>query len=100
MAAYRRVYDSHHLQADCQAPGSTPELYARQSSMDYLYLFRDRLTNAMLTVNSKLMSKSTFYMATEVNGQQLVVCYYISSRSWLSHVCMCAVARSLQASDV
>jgi len=38
-------------------------------------------------------------MATEVNGQQLVVCYYISSRSWLSHVCMCAVARSLQASD-
>ena len=25
MAAYRRVYDSHHLQADCQEPGSTPE---------------------------------------------------------------------------
>jgi len=22
MAAYRRVYDSHHLQADCQEPGS------------------------------------------------------------------------------
>ena len=21
MAAYRRVYDSHHLQADCQEPG-------------------------------------------------------------------------------
>ena len=32
MAAYRRVYDSHHLQADCQDPGSAPELYARQSS--------------------------------------------------------------------
>ena len=29
MAAYRRVYDSHHLQADCQAPGSAPEPYAR-----------------------------------------------------------------------
>jgi len=27
MAAYRRVYDSRHLQADCQAPGSTPEFY-------------------------------------------------------------------------
>jgi len=28
MAAYRRVYDPHHLQADCQEPGSAPELYA------------------------------------------------------------------------
>jgi len=25
MSAYRRVYDSHHLQADCQQPGSAPE---------------------------------------------------------------------------
>ena len=25
----RRVYDSRHLQADCQEPGSAPELYAR-----------------------------------------------------------------------
>jgi len=32
--AYRRVYDSRHLQADCQEPGSAPELsYARYSSM-------------------------------------------------------------------
>ena len=29
MAAYRRVYDSRHLQAYCQEPGSAPELYAR-----------------------------------------------------------------------
>jgi len=28
MAAYRRVYDSRHLQADCQEPGSVPESYA------------------------------------------------------------------------
>jgi len=27
MAAYRRVYDSRHLQADCQVPGSAPEPY-------------------------------------------------------------------------
>jgi len=33
MAAYRRVYDSRHLQADCQEPGSAPERYARQSTM-------------------------------------------------------------------
>jgi len=38
MAAYRRVYDSRHLQADCQEPGSAPEPYARQSSTGYLYL--------------------------------------------------------------
>ena len=37
MAAYRRVYDSRHLQADCQEPGSVPEPYARQSGMGYLY---------------------------------------------------------------
>jgi len=29
MAAYRRVYDSRHLQADCQEPGSAPEPYGR-----------------------------------------------------------------------
>jgi len=40
MAAYRRVHDSCHLQADCQEPGSAPEPYARQSSMRYLYLNR------------------------------------------------------------
>ena len=28
-AAYRRVYDSRDLQADCQEPGSAPEPYAR-----------------------------------------------------------------------
>ena len=38
MAAYRRVYDSRHLMADYQEPGSAPEPYARQSSMGYLYL--------------------------------------------------------------
>jgi len=28
MAAYRQVYDSCHLHADCQEPGSAPEPYA------------------------------------------------------------------------
>jgi len=35
-----RVYDSCHLRADCQEPGSAPEPYGRQSSIDYLNLFR------------------------------------------------------------
>ena len=39
MAACRRVYDSRHLQADCQEPGSAPEPYARSSSMGYLFSF-------------------------------------------------------------
>jgi len=39
MAAYRRVYDSHHLQAECQEPGSAPEPYALQSSMRYLFYY-------------------------------------------------------------
>jgi len=39
MAAYRRVYDSRHLHADCTEPESAPEPYARQSSMGCLYLF-------------------------------------------------------------
>ena len=39
MAACSRVYDSRHLQADCQEPGSAPEPYARQSSVGYFYLF-------------------------------------------------------------
>jgi len=39
MAAYRQVYDSRHLQADCQGPESAPELYARQSSIRYLLPF-------------------------------------------------------------
>ena len=43
MTAYRRVYDSRHLQADCQEPGSAPEPYARQSSMGYLYFLTVRI---------------------------------------------------------
>ena len=33
MAAYRRVYDSRHLQADCQEPELVPEPYARYSQV-------------------------------------------------------------------
>ena len=50
MAAYRRVYDSHHLQADCQGPGSAPEPYAQQSSMDYFLLVGKTLGNARYSV--------------------------------------------------
>ena len=39
MAAYRRIYDSRHLQTDFQAAGLALEPYAGQSSIGYLYLF-------------------------------------------------------------
>ena len=39
MAAYHRIYDSLHLQGDCQERVSAPEPYAWQSSMGYLYHF-------------------------------------------------------------
>jgi len=63
MAAYGRVYDSRHLQADYQEPGSAPEPYARQSRMGYLYLFLlrnlicrqiRRLQRASIVVQNKI----------------------------------------------
>ena len=47
MAAYRRVYDSHHLQAGCQELGLAPEPYARESSMGDLYLLLQRCVTAV-----------------------------------------------------
>ena len=35
MAAYRRVYDSRHLQADCQEPGSAPESGTLRSVIEH-----------------------------------------------------------------
>ena len=62
-AVYRRAYDSRHLQADCQKPGSASEPYARQSSMGYLYLFSDY---AHLPITSQTCSpaKGRFVMVT------------------------------------
>jgi len=38
MAAYRRVYDSHHLQADCQEPGSAVIEHGLLLPFIYIYL--------------------------------------------------------------
>ena len=35
MAAYRRVYDSRHLQADCQEPGSAADSGTLRSAIEY-----------------------------------------------------------------
>jgi len=39
MAAYRRVYDSRHLQADCQEPGPAPEPYALEYGLPLSFYF-------------------------------------------------------------
>jgi len=58
MAAYHQVYDSRHLQVDCQEPGSAPEPYTRQSSMGYLYLVSPhvQLIDSILVSGNVLMS--------------------------------------------
>jgi len=48
MAACRRVYDSRHLQADCQEPGSAPEPYTLGNRVWATFTFLQydhRLTN-------------------------------------------------------
>jgi len=59
MAAYRRVYDSRHLQADCQEPGSAPEPYAWQSSIGYLYVFYACTVNGLYTDGEMASQKFT-----------------------------------------
>ena len=39
MAAYRRVCDSRHLQADCQEPGSAPEPYTIDNRVRATFTF-------------------------------------------------------------
>ena len=51
MTAYRRVYDSRHLQANCREPGSAPEPYAPLPSMGSLYLLVADTPVRQLTTN-------------------------------------------------
>jgi len=45
MAVYRRVYDSHHLQADCQEPGSALRDYPTLGNRVWATFLRVRNTN-------------------------------------------------------
>jgi len=47
MVAYRRVYNSRHLQADCQEPGSASELYT--GNRVWTALFTLTLPKTLLT---------------------------------------------------
>ena len=66
MAAYRRVYDSRHLQADCQGPGSAPEPYALQSSMGTINFFY----SPIMTAQHRMLQHYTYKKhETQTNTQ-------------------------------
>ena len=52
MAAYRRVYDSRHLQVDCQEPGSAQEPYARDNRVWTTFLDGSRFLRGMGTLRA------------------------------------------------
>jgi len=74
MAAYRQVYDSRHVQADCQEPGSVPETYARQSSIGYLYFLHDQM---WLQVNLRNVGRQK-YARLDIQSEQLQVITLLS----------------------
>ena len=70
MAAYRWVYDTHQLQADCQEPGSAPKPHGRQSSMDYLYLLPVSFSLAQLDLlSTQQFRRSSGVKLQGVNSQ-------------------------------
>ena len=67
MAAYRWVYDSLHLQIDCQELGSALEPYTRQFSMGYLYPFLSQKRHkiyAQFLLKSNRKSYALYRMVT------------------------------------
>ena len=83
MAAHCRVCDSRHLQANCQEPGSTPEPYARQSSMGCFYLFIYEIHCSFVTcdLQSCLLSVVFYYRKYSCHFSYYVrTCYMFVTR--------------------
>ena len=71
MAAYRRVYDSRHLQADCQEPGSAPG-----SSIGYLYLFLSpRLLDHSRTLPALLLPRTRAADKISIDSRYAALAY-------------------------
>ena len=69
-----RVYDSRHLQADCQEPGSAVEPYARQWSLVYV----DVCTGLQCSVDWLMADDVNLNREVEVksyNFRQFVLAY-------------------------
>ena len=82
MAAYRRVYDSRHLQADCQEPGLAPEPNARQSSMGYTFTFT--FIETLVFAGGKLVGTRpecfTWIVCDELIGVQISVTWLFDDK--------------------
>jgi len=94
MAAYRRVYDSRHLQADCQEPGSATEPYARQWSMGYLSIFTCRFVKVIIKTfkNSKaqLVFKGFFILSNLINKFNIKILIVICEIHQFHHFTRCS----------
>jgi len=81
MAAYRRVYDSRHLQADCQEPGSASEPYAWQSSMGYLFL--PFLVSGYFAAQAPLTCSGIYLAGSQLEAGAPVLGFYLIRRHTL-----------------
>ena len=70
MAAYRRVYDSHHLQADCQELGSALEPNARLplSSIPYLQQSGYCICSLQKKYHIRIDTGDTFHVRSKIHN--------------------------------
>jgi len=81
-ATYRLVYDSRHLQTDCQEPGSAPEPYARNRVWATFYQF---ITHSSITHISFQTCHHIMSIAQTLTLLNLtdVICLCCSLHDWL-----------------
>jgi len=94
MAAYRWVYDSRHLQADCQGMGSAPEPYARQSSMGYLLPFFSG--PGTLSPNSTVIGSAIFtrFISVPITQQTVSCTHQTTPSAPIGCIYMCACSEA------
>jgi len=90
MAAYRWVYDSRHLQADCQEPGSALEPYAWWSTMSYVYLLIG--TRTLLHLHLDCFWYHYYYYSARDRGAEY--CEELVCLSACVYVCLSAIILS------
>jgi len=73
MAAYRRVYASRHLQADCQEPGSAPKPYT----------LGNRVWATLLKIRriSRKQKQRRIYIMFTFSECHVTMCHYNDKRS-------------------
>ena len=80
MPAYRRVYDSRHLQADCQEPGSAPEPYTLGNRVWAIFILlrcqhcNNSKQDALLLQRKRYAFKAGFESELGAESTQFVLC--------------------------